>query len=146
MDYWRKKERNSHLPQMMLMLLSMVTAADRCGYTDVSLPRASFRCQDRKKVGCVFSGRCTPAKDIRRESMLVFTRLLGRIFFFATAGSRLCSPWHRIVLCAFEPCMVWRRHMVTQTHKRCDPSMMFHHVTLVRSSAASLLVVHFTDV
>lgn len=54
----------------MTMLVPMVvTAADGCGDADVLLPRASFRCQDRKRWADFFAGRRTPAYDIRSENI-----------------------------------------------------------------------------
>lgn len=60
---------------------------------DVSLPRVSFRCQDRKKVGWLFTGRDAPANDIRRENPLAFTHRAN----FLTLTTDTPSALHRVV-------------------------------------------------
>lgn len=60
----------------------------------------------------------TPAKDIRRESMLVFTRLLGRIFLQPLGPG--FAP-HGIVLC----CVLWTLHGLTKTYGNTDTQMMW---------------------
>lgn len=76
MDGW--KIYGLYLPQMMMMLaLMMVAAADSCGGdADVSLPRVSFRCQDRKR----WADFSAPAYDIRSENISFFTHRLRCMF------------------------------------------------------------------
>lgn len=79
---------------MLVLMVAAAAAADSCGDADVSLPRVSFRFQDRKKVGWLFAGGYSPANDIRRENTLVFTR---------RRWLPICSPqrWVCFPLCIY---------------------------------------------
>lgn len=61
---------------------------------DVSLPLVFYRCQDRKKVGWLFTGRDTPANDIRRESPLVFAHRVNFLTLTTDIPSALHSVMH----------------------------------------------------